>query len=52
MSTSGLKFKNLKSIGLPRKPLTLDEDGNVIFHDEIILTPDNFKTACNFDCFY
>lgn len=44
MSTSGLKFKNLKSIGLPRKPLTLDEEGNVIFHDEIILTPDNFKT--------
>ena len=44
MSTSGLKFKNLKSIGLPRKSLTLDEEGNVIFHDEIILTPDNFKT--------
>lgn len=45
MSTSGLKFKNLKSISLPRKPLTLDEEGNVIFHDEIILTPDNFKTV-------
>lgn len=45
MSTSGLKFKNLKSISLPHKPLTLDEEGNVIFHDEIILTPDNFKTV-------
>lgn len=45
MSTSGLRFKNLKSISLPTRPLTLDEDGNVILHDDIILTSENFKTV-------